>query len=154
MRKIKLIASICIILLSTAVLINCSNDKEETFETTLNAKVDKISFLKIETSKKGESELNAENYLDYVLFDNIPANEFIANNNIDKDSFVSLIMEKADTFSSEYSYKSSILAKDELTLEEIRDAMINECQNGYCCGLDDACEIAVKIAYHIKKFQE
>ena len=49
-----------------------------------------------------------------------------------------------------YSYTETFSKKKKLSCEEIRDAMIKECQNGYCCGLDDACEIAVKIAYHIK----
>lgn len=37
------------------------------------------------------------------------------------------------------------------TLEEIRNAMLEECENGYIEPVTSACKLAVKIAYYYKK---
>ena len=75
-------------------------------------------------------------------------------NGVDINSFTDYVANKVEELNSKNVSNNSRTMKNPPSLEEIRDAMINECENGYCCGLDDACVIAVKIAYHIKKFQE
>lgn len=79
-------------------------------------------------------------------------------NGVDIESFTFYVTSKLEEINSKDNLDNSLQNKNtmakKLSLEEIRDAMIKECQNGYCCGLDDACEIAVKIAYHFKKAQE
>ncbi|MGB0891945.1 MAG: hypothetical protein ACPGUU_06300 [Flavobacteriaceae bacterium] len=151
MNKIKNTLSLSLILLITFSLTNCNSDKNK-LESTSNAKVTEVTFKIPSTKTNFNDNSDVENFLEYVYFDDIPANQFINDNNIDKVSFVNVVENKVLSFNNNYSSRTS--SKKPPTLEEIRDAMINECQNGYCCGLDDACEIAVKIAYHIKKAQQ
>lgn len=151
MNKIKNTLSLSLILLITLSLTNCNSDKNK-LESTSNAKVTEVTFKIPSTKTNFNDNSDVENFLEYVYFDDIPANQFINDNNIDKVSFVNVVENKVLSFNNNYSSRTS--SKKPPTLEEIRDAMINECQNGYCCGLDDACEIAVKIAYHIKKAQQ
>lgn len=151
MNKIKNTLSLSLILLITFSLTNCNSDKNK-LESTSNAKVTEVTFKIPSTKTNFNDNSDVENFLEYVYFDDIPANQFINDNNIDKVSFVNVVENKVLSFDNNYSSRTS--SKKPPTLEEIRDAMINECQNGYCCGLDDACEIAVKIAYHIKKAQQ
>lgn len=151
MNKIKNTLSLSLILLITLSLTNCNSDKNK-LESTSNAKVTEVTFKIPSTKTNFNDNSDVENFLEYVYFDDIPANQFINDNNIDKVSFVNVVENKVLSFDNNYSSRTA--SKKPPTLEEIRDAMINECQNGYCCGLDDACEIAVKIAYHIKKAQQ
>lgn len=144
MNKLNLLLSLGLLTIISLSLANCSNDITKS-ETTKNAKVENVTFVEgLHEANFNKDEIDVESYLEYVYFDGIPANEYIIQNNIDKSSFINLIKEKIYSFSG-----NSNSLTNKLSREEIRDAMINECENAYCCGLDDACVIAVKIAYHI-----
>ena len=103
------------------------------------------------TSIEIRSGTNSKNIFDNFKLNGISANDFFKlNKKVDKESFLDLINHNLNVFESEIS-KRSVKRARRLSLEEIRDAMIKECENGYCCFIDDACVIAVKIAYHYKK---
>jgi len=144
MKKIKLFTALMVIVtITSSILYSCTNDEAKTSE---NATISKITVIDSTLNKN----YNDTDILSNFLFDDVPANEFITINNIDRESFNSLINEKLDAMNTESSSKST---QKKLSCEEIRDAMVSECENGYCCGLDDACSIAVKIAYHVQVFR-
>lgn len=139
------------ILIFTVVGITIQSCNKEDSITDENATYQTISFDNPNLSQKGYSTMTIEEFLSYVKFDETPAIQFMDENNVDKDSFISYISEKLNEVKdiSSESKKGSMSSKEDEkpSLQEIRDAMINECENGYCCGLDDACTAAVKIAY-------
>ena len=153
--KVVKIFLVLLFLVSTSIFfVNCSDEQNEV--QTGNAKVSEVTFaIPKNNASYRNGETDTEDYLNYVYFDGIPANQFIAENNIDKTSFINLIDNKMESFETDVnSSENSLMARKKPSLEEIRDAMINECENAYCCGLDEACVLAVKIAYHIKKSQQ
>lgn len=140
----------------TSLIIGCSDSEPE---ISKNAKINEISFIS-NYSKLSNKSNSQDDILSYFLFDGKPADKFITENNVDKESFLLLINEKLDVMEmykntgvSTIKKNTQYSAKKKLSCEEIRDAMINECENGYCCGIDNACSSAVKIAYHYRKFR-
>lgn len=133
------------------VTISCSNEEEQDL-----AVVNEVTFLDYNSKKinKSSNEISVEEFFNYVYFDGINSIDFMELNGVDINSFTDYVANKVEELNSKNVSNNSRTMKNPPSLEEIRDAMINECENGYCCGLDDACVIAVKIAYHIKKFQE
>jgi len=163
MQNISSLTRTITLLIISLTLFNCSTDNDVISDNNENAKVSNLDFLNLNSDyKKSSLELSINQHLDYVLFDGIPAKTFMAENDVDTESFINYLTDKVESMDNRVLSQQSNFAKnggdeeeeDELSLEEIRDAMINECENGYCCGLDDACSLAVKIAYHIKKAQE
>lgn len=123
--------------------IACNKENLENTQSNVsqNTSITQLSF--------EEKKINLQDPLEGVFFDGVPFYEFSKINNIDAASFQDLV--KGKILELDYLKKQSLFSKSNPSLEEIRDAMINECENSYCCGLDDACAVAVKIAYHIKK---
>jgi hypothetical protein len=130
------------------ITINCSNEKNETVEkkSLQNLKISEVTFILPKNLKN--TNISTDEYLNYAYFDGIPVNVFLTNNNIDKNLFINLIDGKLTNLDSNISNGLNFKAKP--TLQEIRDAMIKECEDGYCCGLDTLCVAAVKLAYFIK----
>lgn len=147
----KLIYGISFLALIGIIFVSCQNEELEPLAE--NAKVGEVTF--IEVQKKTIKNITVEEYLEYVYFDGVKSIEFMNQNGVDVSSFIGYVTDKLKEMNN---YQTNLQAKcpwcvleeEPLSDEEIRDAMISECQNGYCCGLDDACEIAVKIAYHLR----
>lgn len=131
-------------LILVLLVVSCGKENES-INSSENVKVSDLSFI--------GSNFNKEKPLNGVLFDGLTINELAKKNkNVDILSFENFVKDKIFEMDN---YTKNITAKeDKPSLEEIRNAMIEECENGYCCGLDYACKMAVKIAYHIKKYQE
>jgi hypothetical protein len=121
------------------LLVSCQ--KERTDHETI------VSIVSVESNT--DVAKNAQNVLQYFYFDNVPAIKFIKVNNINEVKLLELIDQKLKDFN--YLNENISSSSKEVTCEDVRDAMLEECDNGYCCGLAQACSIAVKVAYHYNK---
>lgn len=131
-------------LILVLLVVSCGKENES-IDSSKNVKISNLSFI--------GSNFNKQNPLKGVLFNGLTIYEIAKKNkNVDALSFENFVKDKI--FELENYTKNITAKKDKPSLEEIRNAMIEECENGYCCGLDEACKLAVKIAYHIKKHQE
>lgn len=132
------------------VIVSCSKEEQEIIEK--NAVVKEVTFADFNYKNNNLSgNISVKEFFNYVYFDGIKSIDFMKANGVDINSFTDYVNNKLEELNFINETNNSRVMKNPPTLEEIRDAMIKECQNGYCCGLDEACIIAVKIAYHIKK---
>lgn len=96
-----------------------------------------------------KKEMNSSSeILENILIDGVTYQVFIQENNIDKLKFEHIFKQRLEEFSF-YLNASGLGGDTKPTPQEIRDAMLEECERGYCCGLDEACKAAVKVAYFV-----
>ena len=155
MKKMKkLFYGISLLTLIGVMFISCQNEDLKPLDE--NVVVGEITFLEIPNNKSEKNKiLNVEDYLEYVYFDGVKSIQFMNENGVDTNSFIAYLtdkIEEMDNYNTNLASKCPwcVLEEEPLSDEEIRNAMISECQNGYCCGLAYACEVAVKIAYHLR----
>ena len=79
--------------------------------------------------------------------------DYFALHNMNETKSKDLVLGKIFLFNN---YDDTVIsrANSELSLEEIRNAMMDECEYGYIDPITTACKAAVLIAYYYKKITE
>ena len=82
----------------------------------------------------------------------VPIQDYFAMENMSIEETKDLILGKIFLFENPYIPQTRANEpSDEPSLEEIRNAMLDECENGYIEPLTTTCKLAVKISYYYKK---
>lgn len=105
---------------------------------------------KKKSDKSGGDLINDVNlFFDYIgeyqILENgivITLEDYLMLHNVSQLQFHNLFLER-------FNYLQTVQF-DKISPYAIRNAMLEECENGYCCGLDDVCSVAVKIAFWLR----
>lgn len=106
------------------------------------------------SKKKSENEVWNIVYSSFRIIkdgEELRISEYFQKMGVKEEDTKKTILDKVFLFEHPYISQTRSGAQKKPSLEEIRDAMLEECRNGYIEPVTTLCEIAVKIAYYYKK---
>lgn len=163
---------VCMMFIPTMLFTSCQNDKD--FENTnnesntiqklqiivnhdlFNESISKLGISRTQNEISDDEIWNIIKTSFQIVKDNktISVLNYFETHNKNEAESKELVLGKIFLFENYDDAVVNSRANKELSLEEIRNAMIDECEYGYMEPVASACKAAVQLAYYYKKMIE